>query len=212
MTKILDIIAKTLSVVLYPLFVPTYGIALFCYAYSLHVAPLAEVWVAVAVIGTFILTCLLPITAIWIMMKKGEVKDLNIDNPRERTIPYLYSALGFGFWSYLLVQVLHAPIFISCVAIGGTLAIGLVAIINRWWKISAHLTGLGGLVGGLLSYCLGLGAYPTWGTLCLFLGLSWALMWARLYLNAHTPAQVSAGWLLGLTCTFVPYCILNYAL
>lgn len=212
MTKILDIIAKTLSVVLYPLFVPTYGIALFCYAYSLHVAPLAGVWVVVAVIGTFILTCLLPITAIWIMMKKGEVKDLNIDNPRERTIPYLYSALGFGFWSYLLVQVLHAPIFINCVAIGGTLAIGLVAIINRWWKISAHLTGLGGLVGGLLSYCLGLGAYPTWGTLCLFLGLSWALMWARLYLNAHTPAQVSAGWLLGLTCTFVPYCILNYAL
>ncbi len=212
MTKILDIIAKTLSVVLYPLFVPTYGIALFCYAYSLHVAPLAGVWVAVAVIGTFILTCLLPITAIWIMMKKGEVKDLNIDNPRERTIPYLYSALGFGFWSYLLVQVLQAPIFISCVAIGGTLAIGLVAIINRWWKISAHLTGLGGLVGGLLSYCLGLGAYPTWGTLCLFLGLSWALMWARLYLDAHTPAQVSTGWLLGLTCTFVPYCILNYAL
>ena len=99
MTKTLDIIAKTLSVVLYPLFVPTYGIALFCYAYSLHVAPLAGVWVAVAVIGTFILTCLLPITAIWIMMKKGEVKDLNIDNPRERTIPYLYSALGFGFWS-----------------------------------------------------------------------------------------------------------------
>ena len=212
MTKTLDIIAKTLSVVLYPLFVPTYGIALFCYAYSLHVAPLAGVWVAVAVIGTFILTCLLPITAIWIMMKKGEVKDLNIDNPRERTIPYLYSALGFGFWSYLLVQVLQAPIFISCVAIGGTLAIGLVAIINRWWKISAHLTGLGGLVGGILSYCLGLGAYPTWGTLCLFLGLSWALMWARLYLDAHTPAQVSAGWLLGLTCTFVPYCILNYAL
>ena len=169
-------------------------------------------WVAVAVIGTFILTCLLPITAIWIMMKKGDVKDLNIDNPRERTIPYLYSALGFGFWSYLLVQILHAPVFISCVAIGATLAIGLVAIINHWWKISAHLTGLGGLVGGVLTYCLGLGAYPTWGTLCLFLGLSWLLMWARLYLDAHTAAQVCTGWLLGMICTFVPYCIFNYAL
>jgi hypothetical protein len=212
MTQLLNRLAKTLSVVLYPLFVPTYGIALFCYAYSLHVAPLAGVWVAVAVIGTFILTCLLPITAIWIMMKKGDVKDLNIDNPRERTIPYLYSALGFGFWSYLLVHILHAPVFISCVAIGATLAIGLVAIINHWWKISAHLTGLGGLVGGVLTYCLGLGAYPTWGTLCLFLGLSWLLMWARLYLDAHTAAQVCTGWLLGMICTFVPYCIFNYAL
>ncbi len=212
MNKIPDIIAKTLSVILYPLFVPTYGIVLFCYAYSLHVAPLAGVWMAVAIIGTFLLTCILPVTAIWIMMKKGEVKDLYMDDPRERTVPYLYSALGFGFWSYLLVQILHVPVYIGCVAIGGTLAIGLVAVINRWWKISAHLTGFGGLVGGILSYCLGLGAFPTWGTLCLWLGLSWLLMWARLYLDAHTGAQVSAGWLLGAACTFIPYCIFNYAL
>ncbi len=212
MNTLLNIVAKILSVVLYPLFVPTYGIVLFCCAYSMHVAPLAGVWMAVAIIGTLILTCLLPITAIWIMMKKGEVKDLDMNDPRERTIPYLYSALGFGFWSYLLVQILHAPVYICCVAIGGTLAIGLVAVINRWWKISAHLTGFGGLVGGLMSYCLGLGAFPTWGTLCLWLGISWALMWARLYLNAHTPAQVCSGWLLGLTCTFAPFCILNYVL
>ena len=212
MKNLLNYLSKTLSVVLYPLFVPTYGIALFCYAYSLHVAPLAGVWVAVAVIGTFILTCLLPITAIWIMMKKGEVKNLNIDDPRERTIPYLYSALGFGFWSYLLVQILHAPVFISCVAIGATLAIGLVAIINRWWKISAHLTGFGGLFGGVLSFCMGIGAIPTWPMLAVWLAASLILMCARLYLNAHTPAQVVAGWLLGIMCTFLPYAIICYVL
>lgn len=210
MSRFLDITAKFLSVVLYPLFMPTYGLVLFCYAHSLHMAPLHWAWVLVAILGTFILTCLIPISAIWIMMKRGEVKDLQIENPKERTVPYLYTALGFAFWSYLIVSVLHAPLFLAFIAIGATAAIAIIAVINRFWKISAHLTGLGGLLGGFLAYCLGIGAIPTWATLALWLIISLILMAARLRLKAHTPAQVCAGWLLGLTCTCIPYCIYCY--
>lgn len=209
MSKILHIIAQTLSVLFYPLFVPTYGMALFCWAHSLQVAPLTGVWMSVAIIGTLILTCVLPITAIWIMMKRGQVKDLYIDNPAERTMPYLYSALGFVFWCYLLVKILHAPTYLSGVAIGATLALGLVTLINRWWKISAHMAGFGGLVGGIFCYCLGIGAIPVWYTICIWFGMSWLLMWARLYLDAHTGTQVCAGWLLGLACTILPYWIIS---
>ena len=92
-----------------------------------------------------------------------------------------------------------------------TAAIGIVAIVNRFWKISAHLTGFGGLVGGIFCYCLGIGAIPTWGTGILWLGLSLMLMYSRLWLNAHTPAQVCTGWLTGIACTFLPYCIYCYA-
>ena len=211
MNKTLDIAAKILSVVLYPLFVPTYGMVLFCWAHSLHVAPLPWIWVVIAIAGTLLLTCIIPITAIWIMMKRGQVKDLYIDDPSERTMPYMYAFLGFGFWAYLLVKILHAPLYLGGIAVGAAIAIGLVTVINRRWKISAHLTGLGGLIGGIMSYCLGIGAIPTWGTWVLWLGLSWLLMAARLRLNAHTGTQVSAGWLLGIACTFLPYLILSYA-
>ena len=206
--RALNVIAKILSVLFYPLFVPTYGIALFCYMYSLQVAPLTWIWVVIAIVGTFLLTCMLPITAIWIMMKRGKVKDLYIDNPAERTMPYLYACMGFAFWCYLLVHVLHAPRYLSWVAIGATVALGLVTVINKWWKISAHLAGFGGLIGGIFCYCLGISAIPTWYALCAWFGLSWLLMWARLYLNAHTSAQVCAGWLLGMACTLLPYLIL----
>ena len=190
MNRFLDIVAKALSIILYPLFVPTYGMGLFCYAHGIHVAPLNGIWIAVAILGTFVFTCALPITAIWVMMKRGIVKDL--------------------FWSYFLVSILHAPLFLSFIAIGATAAIAIVALINRRWKISAHLTGLGGLVGGIFAYCLGIGAIPTWGTIGIWAGFSLLLMWARLRLNAHTPAQVSAGWLMGLFWTAVPYCIYSY--
>jgi len=210
MNRALDIIAKILSVVLYPLFIPTYGIVLFCVAQAAHVASLPWIWVLIAIVGTLVLTCILPVTTIWIMMRRGVVKDLYIDDPRQRTMPYLYSCLGFGFWAYLLAETLHAPLFLVSIAIGATVAIGLVSIINRWWKISAHLTGMGGLLGGIMSYCLGIGAIPTWGTWVVLLGLSWLLMVARLRLDAHTGAQVSTGWLLGMICTFVPYLIMSH--
>ena len=209
--KIIHSIAKALSVLLYPLFVPTYGMALFCWAFHTQVTPLSWIWVLIAIVGTFFLTCLLPISAIWLMVKRGDVSDMQIENASERTMPYLYSALGFCFWSYLIVSVLHAPAYLDFIACGATAAIGIITLINRHWKISAHLTGLGGLIGGLFTYCMGIGALPTAGTLCLWLGLTLILMYARLSLNAHTSAQVIAGWLLGITCTFVPYCIYWYA-
>lgn len=210
MSRALDIIAKILSVVFYPLFVPTYGMALFCYSYCTVVQPMHWVWITVAIVGTLLLTAVVPITAIWIMKKQGAIADLQIPNPKERTIPYLYSILGFGFWCYLLISILHVPDFLSYIGVGATIAIGLVTIINRFWKISAHLTGLGGLFGGLMTYCIGIGAIPTVGTLCLWLSVILAVMYARLRLNAHTPAQVCTGFLLGVACTALPYCIYSY--
>ena len=210
MKSVIDIIAKALSVLLYPLFVPTYGMALFCYAYHTQVEPLTAVWCIVAIVGTFILTCALPMSAIYWLIRKGEIEDIQIANAQERTVPYLYATMGFAFWAYLVIAVLHAPLYMGFIAIGAVAAIFCVLLINRHWKISAHLTGFGGLFGGLMCYCLGSGGFPTWGTVVLWSCLSLILMYARLYLNAHTSAQVISGWLLGIVCTFVPYCIYFY--
>jgi len=151
-------------------------------------------------------------SAIWLMIRRGQVADIQIVNAKERTMPYIYTLSGFAFWAYFLIQVLKAPIFLGFIAVGATVAIGLIALINRVWKISAHLTGMGGLFGGLMSYCLAICATPTWGTIIGWLLLSLLLMYARIRLDAHTSAQVCAGWLLGITCTFIPYCFAVYAL
>ena len=210
MNRLPDHIAKALGVVLYPLFVPTYGIALFCHVVHHQINPLPWIWSLLAILGTFVFTLVLPVTSIWILIRRGEVTDLQIDNPRERTVPYIYSAVSFAFWSYFLISILHAPACLGFVAVGGAVAIGLVAIINRYWKISAHLTGLGGLFGGIFSVCAGLGMLPSWSVVIGMAVLTLILMWARLHVNAHTSAQVCAGWLLGLTCTAIPYMIYSY--
>lgn len=210
MNRTLHILSQTLSILLYPLLIPTYGIALFCVAYSQHVLPMPWIWQLVAIGGTALLTCVIPLTAILLLIRRGAVSNLYIDNPRERHIPYLYTTMSYCFWCYLLIAVLHTPLYINVVALGATVALALVTLINRWWKISAHLAGMGGLFGGLLSYCLGIGALPTTGTWVTWLSLTLLLMYTRLYLQAHTSTQVVTGWLLGLVCTLLPNIVIAY--
>lgn len=200
-----QIVARTFSLVFYPLFIPTYGIALFCYA--VH-SPI--VWAVVAIVGTLLFTCVLPMISIGILIKHGKVKDIQIENASERTMPYIYTMAGFAFWSYLMASVLHAPQFLTLVCIGATVAISIVALINRHWKISAHLTGIGGLAGGLMSYFVSIHSAPSVYIIILWLLVPLLMMFARLCLDAHTSAQVIAGWLLGLICTCVPNCIIAY--
>ena len=93
-------------------------------------------------------------------------------------------------------------------AIGATAALLAVTIINQWWKISAHLTAMGGLFGSICSIALAYSTLPT-TLLIIVLLISLLLMYARLYLDAHTPMQVICGYLLGIVCTFIPNVVLN---
>ena len=170
--------------------------------------PNAYIWVAI--VGTLVITALIPIVLLLILWKRGNISSLHIDNAKERTTPYVYSLICYGFWCYFVGVTLHMPLVWLVVAIGSTCALLAVTIINHWWKISAHLTGMGGLLGGICSLALYYSALPT-TLIIITLTISLLLMYARLYMNAHTPAQVVAGYLLGILFTFIPNLILHHA-
>ena len=202
MNNTLYYISRTLSAVLYPMFIPTYGILIYFLTlrpYINYPAPL--IWIGV--IGTLLFTCLLPLSVILVMIRRGNLTDIYIRDPKQRTMPYIYSILCYGFWAYFCSQVMHLPRFIVLTAIGSTVALLLVLFINRRWKISAHLAALGGLFGGMMSFSLSTGIRATTA----LIGCSVAallLMFARIYDESHTPLQVICGYLLGTLATFLP--------
>lgn len=199
-------ISHTLSILFYPLLAPTYGALLYFLALQrLQTYPMALA--AIGVGGTLLLTCLLPLSILLVMLRRGNITDLYINNPKQRTMPYIYCAIGFVFWTYFCSQVLHLPAFFVYSAGGGTAALLLVLLINLRWKISAHLTGMGGLFGGVMSFYLYTGQSP-WIALAVLLALSLLLMIARISEQAHTPMQTVCGLLLGLSCTFLPNLLL----
>ena len=210
MQQIFNILSRALSIALHPLFIPTYGMMLYMAAMLVRTPSLPSLYINIGIITTFILTALIPIILMLILWKRGSISSLHIDNATERTTPYIYTLICFGFWCYFVTEVIQLPLVWTCIAIGATVALLLVTIINHWWKISAHLTGIGGLLGGICSIAMYYSIFPII-PICCVLALSLLVMYARLHLNAHTPLQVVCGYLLGILCTFLPNLIIYYA-
>jgi len=152
--------------------------------------------------STFLLTFLCPFALILYQVRCGDITDIYIQHKNERTIAYIETCGCFMCWWYLIQFILHAPSWLCGVALGSAIAIALVALINHWWKISAHLTGMGGLIGGILTYQLSTFNFQL-STLIIALAITLLVMYARLYLNAHTSWQVIAGFALGMCCTML---------
>ena len=210
MQKNLNILSQAWSILLYPMLMPLYGILLFCFSVK-HFLPLLSttyIWLCIA--GTVVLTLFIPVMLLFLMWRKGYIDSLYINNTKQRTTPCIYTLICYGFWGYFLHVTMQLPIFLLFVVVGAMVALLLVTIINNWWKISAHLTGIGGLLGGICSFALNYSTLPLVLIIIVFV-VALLLMYARIYLNAHTPLQVVCGFLLGLFCTFIPTFIMTYA-
>lgn len=210
MQKVLYILSQAWSVLLYPMLMPLYGMILFCIAAHMMIPALPTIYIGMCLAGTLILTLVLPIALLLFLRLKGYIDSLHISDPKQRTTPYIYTLICYGFWAYFVRVTLQLPIFMLLVVLGAMFALLCVTIINHWWKISAHLTGIGGLLGGICSFALSYSTQPLFLIIIVLL-LSLLLMWARLYLKAHTPMQVVCGFLLGLLSTFIPTLITTYA-
>lgn len=210
MSKLLHILSQACSIVLYPMLMPLYGMLLFFTSTQTLLPLLPTAYIVIGIVGTMVLTLLIPVILLLYMWRKGYIDSLHMHDSKQRTTPYIYTLICYCFWAYFLHATLQLPIFMLLVAIGAIVALLIVTIINHWWKISAHLTGIGGLLGGICSFALNYSILPIY-LIIIALLLSLLLMYARLYLNAHTPLQVVCGFLLGLICTSIPTLILTYA-
>jgi len=193
------------SFVFQPLLMPTYGMAMLINVDVFDVIPF--IWRLIAIVGTFIFTGLMPATPILLMLRKGEVSDLFISKREQRTMPYLFSFLSYVFWTLFLLRVLKLPMFMVAIGIGTTLSILIITLINLKWKISAHLSGIGGLAGGIFGVCYRMAYNPVW-LFVLILAISALVAIARMELKAHTPFQTLAGFTLGFLTVFIPCMLL----
>ena len=188
-------IAQVISVVFYPLFIPTYAFAILLTmpAYFSALMPVNAKWMVVGIV--FLTTCILPTLAIIAMIKTGIVTTRYLSKREDRTMPYIVSIIFFYLTYYLLKKLQISPVYYYFM-IGATLLNILVMGINFIWKISSHTASIGALAGMMLglSYFLGTFYFTLVALSLLMAGITG---YARLKLQAHTPAQVYAGFLLG---------------
>jgi len=188
--------SKTISFIFQPLLMPTLAMLILLQmpVYFAVVIPDQAKWMLLGII--FFTTFFLPAAFIFLMVRRGMIHSLYIDDRHERTVPYLITAVFFMLAFYLLRSLQLSPIY-SSFMLGAILLVIIVLLVNLFWKISSHMAAVGALAG----MCLGLSGFLGMLYINMIIAsvlLSGIVGYARLRLNAHSPAQVYAGFTLGL--------------
>jgi len=94
---------------------------------------------------------------------------------------------------------MNLPRYMTGIIVASLLAMVICILINLKWKISEHMTAIGGVVGGLIAFSFMFNYNPTlW--LCLFILFAGALGSGRILLRHHTLSEVLIGFLVGFIC------------
>ena len=190
----MNLLARIFSIILQPIFVPTYGVVLFTmYDPVFSNLPLSAkllIWLIV-----FLTTGIFPAVIIGVGMKYGSVTDAFISERKERSIPFFLTFLCYVLCVYWLKHIGFNNFFVGPI-FGAAGSILILLQVNYFWKISAHLSGMGGLCGGVFVFAIFYGTAPIMTLVSLIL-LSGVLGWSRMELKAHTLGQVCCGWLNG---------------
>lgn len=140
-------------------------------------------------------TILLPGIMVVFFKTSGLITSWKMDDQKERNWPLLIGAVIYLAAFYVL-RTPVVPFFIRLFLLGAILGILVSLLINLRWKISLHMIGIGGLCGGMsmLMIMEGSGSPLILFTIFICAGI---LGTARLYLGAHSPQQVFAGFITG---------------
>ena len=192
-------LAYFISVVLHPLLMPTFlfGLLFFLAPTSVGVEALTFTGKSYLLGFLFVYTFLLPAMSVYWLKRMGIVKSLHLEERSERPLPLFMTTIIYCIMAYLIREkgLLLSNVSFMLVCIGAV--IFMVGVISFFWQISAHAAGIGGVLGSVMSIASIFAEealfYPSL-LICVLAGL---VISARLQLNAHTPSQSIAGFLLG---------------
>ncbi len=189
-----DKFAKTISILFHPILMPSW-FTLILFSSNTYISlliPLQLKYVLFSMI--FITTAMFPLLFVLMMVKRKIVSDIYLRKREDRIYPFAITAL-FYFLSYYLIRQLPLYDVFSLFLLGSTFLVFFSFLITFFWKISVHLMGIGGLLGGLTGLVIRLNLDFT-AMIIYGLLIAGLLGFARLQLNAHKPLQVYTGFLL----------------
>jgi hypothetical protein len=194
-------IAKTISYLLHPLLMPTYGFLLI-FGTENYISTFIPANLILVIVGiSFVFTFLLPAFNALILLRAKKIKSFDMETSKERTIPYISTSFYFFALYYLFYNAEFPPVFLI-VILGAGISIVFTFLINFKWKISAHTIGIGGIIGAILGISLRL-MIDLHLILMIAILVGGVVGYARLKLNAHDPKQVYCGFLLGFLTEFL---------
>lgn len=199
------IIARILSTLFHPLLMPTYGGLLLIRYSMLAFYPLTAKLFILGTIALF--TLLIPMIGIILLYGFKVISNVNLNKREDRKIPYMISLVSYFLCGIVLYR-LGLPLWLIGFVGGGLLSLVIASLITVKWKISAHLTAMGGVTACAFYLTTTFGMLPLW-LLTLMILLTGLLGSSRIILNRHTFGQTLAGTVNGFLCVYLSMLLLG---
>ena len=171
---------------------------LFLFSY-LNIMPLAYKLIVLGVVYCF--TILMPTLTIFLFRKINGFEAKDLTDRKKRYVPYLLTIISYVF-CMLMMRKLNIPWYMSGIILTALLMMLISIILNLKWKLSEHMLGMGGIVGGVVSFSALFGYNPVWW-LSLFILIAGVLGTARIILQHHTLSEVLTGFVVGFICALL---------
>lgn len=194
-------IARLISIILHPIFIPIISFHL-----SIKMVPDLDFTIAnyqnYILLILIICTIMLPVLCMLFLIKFDVISSLEMKEKHERPIPLLLTG-GFLILSLKLTEKLlvFTPV-LKKELVGAIIIILLASIISKFWKISLHMLGVGGLIGVLVSLQYLYGGLSS--MIIYFMLIAGITAMARIYLKAHNHSQIYVGFIVG----FIIECVI----
>lgn len=192
-------ISRVVSGIFTPFIIPFIAILLlFLFSY-LRIMPTQYKLFVLGIVYCF--TVLMPVFVIYLYGKINGLTLLQLSEQKRRTIPYLLAITSYLFCA-LMMRKLNVPFYMIGIIFSSLLVMIILIATNYWWKFSAHLAGMGMLIGCIISFSSLFGYNPIWW-LCLAILLTGFVGSARIILDQHKLSEVLAGFTIGLICSLL---------
>lgn len=198
--NILKNIATAISIIFHPIIIPLYTVFIVFNSGSLFSfvpEQIKNFSYAIVLVSTL----LLPLSTLPLLKFQKIISSYSLTDRRERIIPIILSIIFYFMGFYLmtkipmtnLIQAFYKAMMISILG---------VAIVSLYWKISIHMTSIGGICAVILFMNIYYQSNSfSWSIAAII--LSGLMGSSRLLLGRHRPAQVYAGFLWGFTSVFI---------
>ncbi|MDG1933990.1 MAG: hypothetical protein P8I52_03775 [Flavobacteriales bacterium] len=194
-------ISRLISIILHPIFIPIISFYL-----SIKLVPNLDFTIAnyqnYILLILVICTIMFPVLCMLFLIKFDVISSLEMKEKNERPIPLLLTG-GFLILSLKLTEKLlvFTPV-LKKELVGAIIIILLASIISKFWKISLHMLGVGGLIGVLVSLQYLYGGLSS--MIVYFMLIAGITAMARIYLKAHNHSQIYVGFIVG----FIIECVI----
>jgi len=191
---ILTLIAKIISVVFHPLFMPIYGILIIFSAPTLFgYLPFSIKRLLILIV--LINNVLLPLSLLPYLRYRNHISSWSFDDRRERMLPLFIATILYAATSYIIIRY-PVPVFIKTLILGVFIISLSLTAINMWWKISIHSAAAGAIAALVLVLSFKMNSQLLW-PLSLVIISAGLVLSSRLKLNSHNPSEVWSGFFLG---------------